>query len=121
VWPAAFAIVVGVSMVAQWAVSFAAGAVPEVDTRPVALGFHLAAEALTATLLVLAGVALLRKVRWAAWLYAVAVGMLVYTAIVSPGYFIQEGQAAFLLMFGVVLLLAVLCLITVVRGGAEED
>jgi peptidoglycan/LPS O-acetylase OafA/YrhL len=116
-----FAIVVGVAMVAQWTVSFAAGEVPEVDTRPVELAFHLAAEALTAALLVAAGVALLRRVSWASWLYAVAVGMLAYTAIVSPGYFIQEGQAAFLAMFGAVLLLAVLCLIAVVRGGAEED
>jgi peptidoglycan/LPS O-acetylase OafA/YrhL len=119
VWPAVFAVVVGVAMIAQWAVSFAADGVPEVDTRPTALAFHLAAEGLTALLLIVAGVALLRGRPWGRWLYALATGMLVYTAIVSPGYFMQEGRPAFVGMFAVVLLLAVLGVVKVVRGGRE--
>ena len=118
-WPGVFAIVVGVGMVAQWTVSLLAGGVPEVETRPVALGFHLAAEGLTAALLVAAGVALLLRRRWARWAYAVATGMLLYTAIVSPGYFVQEGQPIFLLLFAVILAFAVMTLVVVVRGGAE--
>lgn len=57
----------------------------------------------------MAGVALLREMPWGRWLYAIASGMLVYTAIVSPGYFAQEGQPAFLALFAV----------SRVRGGRE--
>jgi peptidoglycan/LPS O-acetylase OafA/YrhL len=114
-WPAVFAIVVGVGMVAQWAFSLLTGGVPEVETRPTALGFHLAAEGLTAALLVAAGVALLLRRPRRTWLYALATGMLLYTAIVSPGYFVQEGQPIFLLMFAVILVLAVLGLVAVIR------
>ena len=117
VWPAVFAIVVGGAMIAQWVLSFATGGVPEVESRPTELAFHLAAEGLTAVLLIVAGVALLRRRPWGRWIYAVASGMLVYTAIVSPGYFLQEGQSAFLGMFAVILLLAVLGLVRAVRGG----
>jgi peptidoglycan/LPS O-acetylase OafA/YrhL len=118
-WPGVFGIVVGVGMVGQWAVSLAAGSVPEVDTRPVALGFHLAAEGLTAVLLICAGAGLVRGARWARSLYLLAVGMLLYTAIVSPGYFVQEGQPGFALLFIVILVLAAVCLVAVVRDGSR--
>jgi hypothetical protein len=47
--------------------------------------------------------------------------MLLYTAIVSPGYFAQKGQWAFLVMFGVILTLAVIAIIFVVRGTERWD
>lgn len=121
VWPAVFALLVGFGMAAQWGLSLASGGVVEVETRPVELGFHLAAEGTTALLLVLAGLGLLRRAGWARWLYCVATGMLLYTAIVSPGYFVQEGQPVFLAVFVVILALALLCLALVVRRRDSSD
>ncbi len=116
VWPAVFALLVGAGMVAQWTLSLVGGGVAEVETRPVELGFHLAAEGTTALLLVVAGLGLLRRAGWAWWLYCVATGMLLYTAIVSPGYFVQEGQPAYLALFVVILALALVFLALVVRS-----
>jgi hypothetical protein len=42
---------------------------------------------------------------WARDLFLVASGMLIYTAIVSPGYFVQKGQNIWLLFFGLILAL----------------
>jgi hypothetical protein len=68
---------------------------------------HLAADFTTAILLVIAGVALLRRARWARPLMFFALGMLVYTVIQSPGYYMQLGQPAFVAMFAVLGVLAV--------------
>lgn len=100
-------LVIGLLMVAQWAFFLAAGQVPEVRTAPVALAFHLAAEATTAVLLIVAGISGLRRSANAPWLVLVANGMLSYTVIVSPGYFAQSGQWPLVAMFVSLLLLAI--------------
>ncbi len=74
------------------------------------IALHLAAEAATALLLIVAGVGLLREVAWAPSLYLVAGGMLLYTLIVSPGYFAQRGEWAPVAMFAVLLVGALLAI-----------
>jgi len=100
-------VVIGTLMFGQWAFFLSAGQVPEVRTAPVALAFHLVAEGATAAALVVAGIALLRGVSRARVLGLVANGMLIYTVIVSPGYFAQLGQWPLVGMFAVLLVLAV--------------
>jgi hypothetical protein len=100
---AAFLILVGVLMIAQWSFSLAVGQVPEVSSEPIRLGFHLAAELTTALALIASGWALLAGRRWGRDLGLVALGILVYSVIVSPGYFAQQGQWAPVVMFAVIL------------------
>ncbi len=102
---AIYSIVVGILMLCQWIFFLAAGQVPEVKTAPIALGFHLAAEAATALALVIAGLALLRRLSWGRAAGFTALGMLFYTVIVSPGYFAQQGAWPLVVMFGVLLAL----------------
>ena len=101
-----YAVVVGALTLAQWGFFILSGQVPELESEPVAIGFHLAAEALMAVTLLLTGVALLRGRRGAVPLALVAYGMLLYTAVNSPGYFAQLGQWPLVAMFGAVLALA---------------
>jgi hypothetical protein len=42
-------------------------------------------------------------------------GMLIYSVIVSPGYFAQQGQWALVAMFAVLLVLAIVSVAVVVR------
>lgn len=105
-----YGIAIGLLMLGQWGFFLASGSVPEVRTAPVALGFHLAAEAGTALLLIAAGVGLLRKQAWGRIGMLVALGMLLYTAIVSPGYFAQKGVWALVVMFGVIIIGALLAI-----------
>ena len=101
-----YSIIVGVLMIGQWSFFLAAGQVPEVKTEPIRLAFHLAAEFATALGLIVGGAALLRRLSWASPVYLVASGMLLYSVVVSPGYFAQQGQWAFVGMFGALLTLA---------------
>jgi hypothetical protein len=114
IFAAVYALVVGAGMIGQWLFFLATGQVPELKTEPYRIRFHLAAEFATAIALLVGGIALLTGQTWGRWFYLLATGMLLYTVIVSPGYFAEKGQWAFVGMFAVVLLLALLSIILVV-------
>jgi len=118
-FPSGFAIFIGACMLAQWTWFLFSGSVPELHSEPVRLGFHLAAETLTALLLIVAGGAGLGSKRWARPLLLVSLGMLLYTVIVSPGYFAQRGQVGFVVMFAVIFALACVAIRAVVRSSLE--
>ncbi len=112
-----FAIVVGLGMILQWGMSYLAKQIPELETEPIRIGFHIAAEMATALMLIVGGIGLLTEKPWASILYPIAVGMLFYTAIVSPGYFAQRGNWIWVLIFAVLILLAIVSLLLVAGNG----
>ena len=94
-------LIVGVLMAAQWLFFLATGSVAELQSAPRAIAFHLAAESVTAVLLVVAGVGLVRGgggVGESVGL--IASGALLYTVINSAGYFAERGEWAMVAMFG---------------------
>ena len=110
-----YSLVVGCLMLAQWTFFLAAGQVPELRTEPYRIGFHLAGEAVTAMMLIVAGAGLLRGKTWARPVGMTALGLLIYTAIVSPGYFAQQGVWPLVAMFAVILALALFSLRQLMR------
>jgi hypothetical protein len=106
-FPALFAILIGIGMIAQWTLSYVKGQIPELQTEPIRIKFHIAAEMFTAAFLLVAGIGLLISMPWATSLYLISVGMLFYTSVVSPGYFAQQGQWGWLVMFGIIILLGI--------------
>ncbi len=114
IFSAVFALIVGAGMIGQWFFFLAIGQVPELKTEPLRIRFHLAAEFATAIALWVGGLALLTGLTWGPWFYLLAMGMLFYTVIVSPGYFAEKGQWAFVGMFAVVLVLALVSVVLVI-------
>jgi peptidoglycan/LPS O-acetylase OafA/YrhL len=99
-----YALIVGFSILIQWAFFLATAQVPEIETEPYRIVFHLAGEFVTGILLIFCGFGLMYDHKEAKKLSYVALGMLFYTMIVSPGYFVQQGQWVFVVMFGVLLI-----------------
>ena len=95
------------------------GNVPELQTEPIWIAFHLAGEFTTAALLIAGGCGLLTLRTWGYHVFLLALGMLLYTIIVSPGYFGQLGQWVFVLMFAVLVVLTVLFVILAYRREGE--
>jgi hypothetical protein len=114
IFAAVLALIVGVGMIGQWAMFLVAGQVPELETEPLRVRFHLAGEFVTAIALLVSGIALLTDQAWGRWFYLLAAGMLLYTVIVSPGYFADRGQWALVGMFAILLLLALVSIVLVV-------
>jgi hypothetical protein len=110
VFASLYAILVGIGMIGQWSVSLATGRVPELKSEPFRIAFHLVGEALTAVVLIAGGLGLWVGASWGRTAYLVAIGMLFYTVIVSPGYFAQRREWPMVGMFGVLLVLALLAL-----------
>jgi len=100
-----YSIAVGLLMIGQWGFFLAAGLVPELQTEPIRISFHLAAEFAAAACLLAGGIGLLRDRTWGRPVALFAAGMLAYTALVSPGYFAQQGQIPLVGMFAVLLAL----------------
>lgn len=116
-FPAWYGILVGVFMIAQWTFSIISGGVPEFQTTPSEIAFHLMAEMTTALLLLTGGVATLNSTARGRRVLLVGLGMVVYSEIVSPGYFAQRGQWALVAMFAVLLLGAVWSAMLLLRQG----
>lgn len=110
-----YSLVVGIMMFVQWTFFLLTGQVPELQTEPYRIIFHLIGEFVTALALILAGLAVLNRWRLARETTLVALGLLFYTVIVSPGYFAQQGQWAFVGMFAVLLALGIVALRATLR------
>ena len=110
-FPALYAIVVGLLIFGQWAFFLITRQVPELKIERVRVLFHIADEFLTAVILIASGVGLLAQQSWATAVYPVAAGMLLYTIIVSSGYFAQKHVWPIVGMFAVLLILTVASLV----------
>jgi hypothetical protein len=106
-----YAIVVGLLIFAQWAFFLITRQIPELKTERVRVLFHIAGEFLTAAVLIASGVGLLMQQAWAAALFPVAAGMLLYTVIVSAGYFAQKRVWPIVGMFAALSIFTALSLI----------
>ena len=102
-FPAWYGILVGFLMIAQWTFTILAGGVPEFQTAPWEIALHLAAEMTTAGMLILGGIATLKSAYWGKQVLFVGLGMVIYSEIVSPGYFAQLGQWPPVAMFAILL------------------
>jgi hypothetical protein len=101
-----YSILVGLLIVGQWTFFLATGGVPEIQTEPLRIAFHLVAEIGMALALIVAGRAVRQSQAWGRAALLIALGMLIYTVVVSPGYFAQQGSWALVGMFAIVLALA---------------
>lgn len=113
---AVYALVVGVSIIGMWSMLLATGNVPEVETEPFRLGAHVAAEFAAAGLLIAGGIGLLGRRAWGGRVFLLALGMLLYSLILSPGYYLELGVLGFVLMFAVLLVIALLFAAAAVKG-----
>lgn len=102
-----YSIFIGISMVGMWILFYTSGNIPELDTEPIRISMHIIAEILTAVMLIIGGLGVLYNKKWGKDIYLISIGMLIYTLIQSPGYFIETGDYGFVIMFAVMLVLAI--------------
>ncbi len=103
-----YSIAVGALMIAMWLFFIFTGNVPEFKTTPYSISLHLFDEFSTAILLIIGGVGLIKKTRWALHVHLISIGMLLYTIIVSPGYYLDQGQIYIPILFAVLFIFSVI-------------
>jgi peptidoglycan/LPS O-acetylase OafA/YrhL len=120
-----FLLLVGVAIAGLWAVLLSTGQVVEIQQGRLDILFHLAAEFATAALLVVAGLATLRRTRRSPLLAGIALGALGYTAVNSAGYYADASDWATVGMFAVISALTVTAAAALLRApgrlGSSTD
>ncbi len=101
---------VGVLMATWWAVDIRRGALARPDRARPEIILHVAAELATAALLAAGGAVLIAG--GTGQLALAGLGMLLYTVIASPGYFIARHQRAPAVMFAVLAALTVAAIVS---------
>ncbi|HYM40930.1 MAG TPA: hypothetical protein VEY12_12450 [Thermoplasmata archaeon] len=97
---AAYSVIVGLFMIGFWGV-LVARKQAELDQRPWDMRLHIAAELATAILLVLTGVGAVLESTGLAGLAPIALGMLLYTTVNSPGFYVGKRNWPMVAMFAV--------------------
>lgn len=111
---AAYAILVGLSMIGMWAALLLTDQVPASE-KPWAITFHLIAEFSTAILLIVSGVGLWLHSEWAKRLSLISLGTLLYSVVASPGYYAQKNNLPMVVMFVVFIILTVTAIIALLK------
>ena len=114
-FPAWYGILVGSLMIAQWIFTILTDGVPEFQTAPWEIAFHLVAEMSTALILVIGGIAALKSIPRAKQILLLGLGMVIYSEIVSLGYFAQREQWGLVSMFAILLFGAVVSAMQLLR------
>ena len=94
-------VLIGVGMLGFWIFAVATRRVSEIESGGVEIRFHIAAEVATGLVLIVGGLAVLtdEDAPSTIFLSAFGLGMLAYTLIVSPGYFVERRDARMAWMF----------------------
>ena len=98
-----YCVITGAFMVVWWVIGIGRGALRRPDRSRPQIMLHLAAELVTAALLVAGGALLSPGGNTGVAL--VGLGALLYTVIASPGYFLARRERAPIVMFAVLLVL----------------
>lgn len=115
-----FALVVGVGIIALWTILLATRQVPEVADGDPAIWFHLAAELVLGTTLVVSGALILAigDEPLPRILVAAALGGTVYSAVNSAGYYARTRTWGVVGAFAVVAAIAASALAVTIATGA---
>jgi len=102
-----YAIVIGIGIIGLWTMLLLTKQVPELNTEPVAITFHITAEIIMGILSLISGTFLLIDLSWAPYFFILAMGLVIYAVINSAGYYGQKKQWTFVIMFGIILVASV--------------
>jgi len=64
-----YSIFMGISMIGMWIVFYVTDGIPEIHTKPIELGMHIAAEIITAILLIIGGLSVFLNKEWGLNIY----------------------------------------------------
>lgn len=108
---AIYSIIIGIAMIGMWISLITTNQVPEINTEPIRISYHLIGEFLTAILLLIGGFGLFTHRGWSFHVFLISMGMLLYTVIVSAGYYGQNGDIIMVVMFTLFQILTVLFIV----------
>ncbi|MFW9901630.1 MAG: hypothetical protein ACFFDY_10100 [Candidatus Thorarchaeota archaeon] len=84
-----YTILIGITMLGMWLLLLFKREIPELKTKPTQIFFHLAAEFLTAVVLIIGGIGFIMSQPWGLAIFFIAIGMAIYSTINAAGFYGQ--------------------------------
>jgi hypothetical protein len=84
-----YAIIIGIAMLLMWILLLLKREVPELNTKPTQIFFHLVAEFVTSVILIIGGIGLVMNQSWGVPFFFIAIGMAIYSTINAAGFYGQ--------------------------------
>ncbi len=76
-------------MLCMWFLLLIKREIPELNTKPTQIFFHLIAEFLTSVMLIIGGIGLIMNQFWGVAVFFIAIGMAIYSTINAAGFYGQ--------------------------------
>jgi len=105
-----YSVLIGFFMIGFWIFAIRSGLVPA-EEKPWGIRFHLLSEFTTSILLIISGIASVLAIEWAKSISLLALGMLLYIVIYSPGYYLQKNNKPMVVMFISLIILTTLAIL----------
>ncbi len=96
-------IVIGIGIILLWSMLIGTSQVPEFETEPVAIVFHIVIESTMGIFAILSGIWVLKKYKYSQHLVLFTNGMLMYSVVNSSGYYGDLKQYGMIAMFAFIL------------------
>lgn len=84
-----YIIIIGIALLCMWFLLLIKREVPELNTKPTQIFFHLVAEFLTSIMLIIGGIGLIMNQFWGVAVFFIAIGMAIYSTINAAGFYGQ--------------------------------
>ena len=84
-----YTIIIGIAMLCMWVFLLSKREVPELNTKPTQITFHLIAEFMTSIILITGGVGLILNQSWGVTIFFISIGMVIYSTINAAGFYGQ--------------------------------
>jgi hypothetical protein len=111
-----YAMVIAAIILVVWIALYVSKGISELYAIPIETGVHISADIITAVILITGGMGLIRKSGWGFKVYLLSMGMLLYTLIMSAGYFSQQGVCLIVALFaGFIALTALLIVLSLFK------
>ena len=107
---AIYSVLIGIFMMCFWIFATYSGIILE-DEKPWGIRFHLLSEFTTAILLIVSGLASILNIEWAKSTSFLALGMLLYIVLYSPGYYLQKKNKPMTVLFILLITLTILAIL----------
>jgi hypothetical protein len=102
-----YSLVIGIGIIGLWLMLILTKQVPEIQTEPIAIGFHIVVENIMGILALVSGIILLIDLACSPILFVLLSGLVIYAVINSAGYYGQKKQWLFVGMFGAILITSI--------------
>lgn len=95
--------IIGIGIIGLWIMLLGTNQVPELETEPIAIVFHIVIECIMGILSILSSIWLFRRRKYYKQLILFTNGLLAYSVVNSSGYYGDRGEVGMIVMFGFIL------------------